>query len=72
MLGAVNWVPRWYRHGGTWSTEQLAGAMSEMLDRAVSVQPSRVLLQDVGCEPLFTSPSAREGIIGKHRVCERP
>jgi TetR/AcrR family transcriptional regulator len=48
MLGAVNWVPRWFRHEGEWSTEQLAAAMSELLDRAISTHPSRSLVRRVG------------------------
>lgn len=40
MLGAVNWVPRWFRHDGEWTTQQLSDAMSEMLDRAISTQPA--------------------------------
>jgi TetR/AcrR family transcriptional regulator len=43
MLGAVNWVPRWFRHNGEWSTQQLANAMSEILDRSISSQPSASL-----------------------------
>lgn len=39
MLGAVHWVPRWYRQGGEWSVEQIAGAMSELLERAISSRP---------------------------------
>ena len=47
MLGAVNWVPRWYRNDGSWSTEQLADAMSAILDRAVSAQPSSGLARSL-------------------------
>ena len=43
MLGAVNWVPRWFRHDGAWSNKQLAGAMSEILDRAINTHPARAL-----------------------------
>lgn len=47
MLGAVNWVPRWFRHKGAWSTQQLAEAMSEILDRSISTLPSASLASRV-------------------------
>lgn len=71
MLGAVNWVPRWFRSGGAWSAEQLADAMSEILDRAVSAQPSRVLSQHVGGKPSSALPSAKARKRKVHRVRER-
>jgi TetR/AcrR family transcriptional regulator len=56
MLGAMNWVPRWFRHGGGWSEEQLANAMTEILDRAISTQPARALTQRF--DEIQTSKSA--------------
>lgn len=53
MLGAVNWVPRWFRQGGEWSAGQLAQAMSDLLERAISPKP-RPLARSVaaiGVEP---------------------
>lgn len=47
ILGAVNWVPRWYREGGGWSTHQLAVALPEFLDRALSANPTAALVKDV-------------------------
>lgn len=47
LLGAVNWVPRWYRQDGEWSAEQLATGMSELLDRSISTQPPRSLVRRV-------------------------
>jgi TetR/AcrR family transcriptional regulator len=47
LLGAVNWVPRWYRHDGKWSAAQLATVMSELLDRAISTRPSPSLARRV-------------------------
>lgn len=57
MLGAMNWVPRWFRHGGGWSEEQLADAMTEILDRAISTQPARALAQRVD-EIAASAPSS--------------
>lgn len=51
MLGAVNWVPRWFRHGGEWSPKELADAMSDILDRAISTQPSKTLAMSAGGAP---------------------
>lgn len=47
MLGAVNWVPRWFRQDGEWSTQQLAEAMSDLLDRAISSRPGKALATQV-------------------------
>lgn len=47
LLGAVNWVPRWFRHDGEWSSAQLAEAMSQVLDRAISTRPPSSLVADV-------------------------
>lgn len=47
MLGAVNWVPRWFRPDGEWTKEQLAEAMSDLLDRSISTAPSASLAQRV-------------------------
>jgi TetR/AcrR family transcriptional regulator len=59
MLGAMNWVPRWFHHGGGWSEEQLADAMTEILDRAISTQPVRALSQRVGDAPASALSSAK-------------
>jgi TetR/AcrR family transcriptional regulator len=47
MLGAVNWVPRWFRHDGEWSTYQLSQAMSDLLERAISPEPVAVLVRRI-------------------------
>jgi TetR/AcrR family transcriptional regulator len=60
LLGAVNWVPRWYRRDGEWSAEQLATLMSELLDRSISTQPSRSLTRGV--------KNARTGADGSRRL----
>jgi TetR/AcrR family transcriptional regulator len=36
LLGAINWVPKWFAQDGEWSSEQIAFAMTELFDRAIS------------------------------------
>jgi hypothetical protein len=60
MLGAINWVPRWFRHPGAWSAQELADAMSEILDRAVSTQPSRALSQHIGSATSVDLPATTQ------------
>ncbi|UTP38283.1 TetR/AcrR family transcriptional regulator [Phenylobacterium sp. LH3H17] len=47
ILGAINWVPRWFQYGGAWDSRQLAEAMSQLLERALSSKPSKSLAPDV-------------------------
>lgn len=46
MLGAVNWVLKWFSLDGMWTEKQLAFALIQMLERALSTQPSEALLED--------------------------
>ncbi len=46
MMGALNWGRKWYRPNGTWSGAQIAHALSEMLERALSSTPAPALLED--------------------------
>jgi len=43
VLGAVNWVPKWFRHDGPWSAEQVSTALTDLLDRMVSAKPAKAL-----------------------------
>jgi TetR/AcrR family transcriptional regulator len=47
LFGAINWVPKWFSQSGEWSSAQLATAMTEILDRAISSQPSVSLTPSV-------------------------
>lgn len=40
LLGAINWVPKWFSNSGEWTSAQLAAAMTELLERAISSTPS--------------------------------
>lgn len=43
VLGAMNWVPKWFRHGGAWSAPDLSAAMTDMFDRMLSTEPAERL-----------------------------
>lgn len=39
LLGTLNFVPRWFKPDGQWSSSQLAELMSDMLERMISSEP---------------------------------
>lgn len=39
LLGAMNWVPRWYKPDGAWSRAEINSLMSDLLERMISSQP---------------------------------
>jgi TetR/AcrR family transcriptional regulator len=43
MLGALNWIPKWFRHDGDWSSAQIAAAMAELMERSLSSGPAASL-----------------------------
>lgn len=47
MLGAVNWVPKWFSRKGSWTNLQVAQAAAEMLDRMLSTAPPPKVTDDV-------------------------
>jgi len=51
ILGALNWVPKWFRETGPWSARQLTAAFAELFDRALSSEPARAMTPDVGATP---------------------
>jgi TetR/AcrR family transcriptional regulator len=51
ILGALNWVPKWFRDSGPWSALQMAEAFTELFDRALSSEPAKALTPDVGARP---------------------
>jgi len=46
ILGAGNWVSRWFRFGGERSGDDIARAMSRQLARGLAADPSRYLLEE--------------------------
>jgi TetR/AcrR family transcriptional regulator len=51
ILGALNWVPKWFKPDGAWSAEQLTLALSQIFERIVSSSPATALPRDVGALP---------------------
>lgn len=39
LLGAVNWVPKWYRSDGEWSAAQVAHMLVNLATRSIAAQP---------------------------------
>jgi len=48
ILGALNWVPKWFKPNGRWKPGQISAALGELFERALSSTPSRALTPDVG------------------------
>ncbi len=42
LLGAVNWVPKWYREGGELSQEQLVEAFVNVIMRGIAAHPEHL------------------------------
>jgi TetR/AcrR family transcriptional regulator len=43
ILGAIHWVPKWFRHDGPWSADEVSAALTDLLDRMVSAKPAKAL-----------------------------
>jgi TetR/AcrR family transcriptional regulator len=51
LLGAINWVPKWYRPGGDWQSGQIARALVELITRSLAAEPAQPALpQDIPIE----------------------
>jgi TetR/AcrR family transcriptional regulator len=55
ILGAMNWVPKWFKPNGAWKPEQLTLALSQIIERALSSAPAAALTTDVGTLPMTVS-----------------
>jgi TetR/AcrR family transcriptional regulator len=55
ILGAMNWVPKWFKPSGAWKPEQLTVALSQIFERALSSVPAAALSRDVGELPIDAS-----------------
>jgi TetR/AcrR family transcriptional regulator len=51
ILGAMNWVPKWFKPSGAWTPAQLTVALSQIFERALSSSPAAALPRDVGDLP---------------------
>jgi TetR/AcrR family transcriptional regulator len=66
ILGAMNWVPKWFKPSGAWTPEQLTVALSQIFERALSSAPAAALPRDVGDLPIPTpAEPARSNASGK-------
>jgi TetR/AcrR family transcriptional regulator len=52
ILGAMNWVPKWFKPTGAWKPAQLTLALGQIFDRALSSTPTGELPRDVGELPV--------------------
>jgi TetR/AcrR family transcriptional regulator len=43
LLGALNWVPRWFKPDGQWSRAELGAQMIDLLERMISADPAEKL-----------------------------
>ena len=66
ILGAMNWVPKWFKPSGAWTPEQLTVALCQIFERALSSTPAAVLPRDVGDLPVaMPAEAARSNSPGK-------
>lgn len=70
ILGAMNWVPKWFKPTGPWKPEQLTQALSEIFERAISSTPVPAMARDVGALPLGgeAAASVKEEPKKRHHV----
>jgi TetR/AcrR family transcriptional regulator len=61
ILGAMNWVPKWFKPSGAWKPEQLTRALGDIFDRAISSTPAAAMARDVGDLPLGEPAKAGQG-----------
>jgi TetR/AcrR family transcriptional regulator len=58
ILGAMNWVPKWFKPSGAWKSDQLNAALAQMFDRLISSSPVAAMARDVGDLPTQAEPPA--------------
>ena len=56
ILGAMNWVPKWFKPSGVWKSDQLNAALAQMFERLVSSSPGAAMARDVGELPTRAEP----------------
>jgi TetR/AcrR family transcriptional regulator len=56
LLGAMNWVPKWFKPSGAWKSDQLTLALSQLFERVISSSPAPALPRDVGTLPTRATP----------------
>jgi TetR/AcrR family transcriptional regulator len=68
ILGAMNWVPKWFKPGGPWKSDQLNAALSQMFERIISSVPAEALSRDVADLPTRLAPQPGRLISLTHRA----
>jgi len=58
ILGAMNWVPKWFKPSGVWKPDQLNAALAQMFERLISSAPVKTMARDVGELPTRDVPPA--------------
>jgi TetR/AcrR family transcriptional regulator len=56
ILGAMNWVPKWFKPSGVWKSDQLNAALAQMFERLVSSSPAAAMARDVADLPSRADP----------------
>jgi TetR/AcrR family transcriptional regulator len=56
LLGAMNWVPKWFKPSGAWKSDQLTIALSQLFERVISSSPALALPRNVGELPTRAAP----------------
>jgi len=58
ILGAMNWVPKWFKPSGSWKPDQLNAALAQMFERLISSSPVTAMVRDVAQLPARAEPPA--------------
>jgi TetR/AcrR family transcriptional regulator len=73
ILGAMNWVPKWFKPSGAWKPEQLTAALGQIFERALSSAPAAAMPRDVGDLPMDPpAEKARAAASGKRVLTFAP
>ncbi len=75
VLGGANWVEKWYRPGGPWTSNQIAASMADMMLRALAAKPmalpERVAdYPDVSVQEDLRRHAARPAAAARRRAVE--
>lgn len=68
ILGAMNWVPKWFKPSGAWKPEQLTVALGQIFERALSSAPAAAMTHDVGELPIDASVEKTKPAMSGKRV----
>jgi TetR/AcrR family transcriptional regulator len=52
ILGAMNWVAKWFKPSGAWKPQQITLALGQIFERTLSSVPVTALATDVGMLPV--------------------